>query len=184
MVKLNLSTPPHLGVTRDKRLPDIVSRRPFNITPNVAVTTAAALNAERSAQKLKRALVAARKQPHLNTKAAPASAPPIAFTPPKLGILPSRMRGPSPIEMVGQRPRIEDSDLSFDELSASPSPTPTRRGGTGVKHHSKPVALRRSGANRGSPPAAANFDWGPLPTVTPMTTLSADVRRRDSPGGT
>jgi nucleoporin NUP159 len=183
MTELNLNTPSLVTVTRDKRLPDIVSRRPFNITPNVAVTTAAALNAERSAQKLKRALLAARKQPHLNTKAAQAPAPSIAFTPPR-SMLPSGLGGPSPIGIGAQRPMFDDSDLLFDDLSASPSPSPlpTRRTRTGVKHHNKPIALTRTSANRGSP-AATNFDWGPLPTVTPMTTISADVRRRDSPGG-
>ncbi|KAF5367090.1 hypothetical protein D9758_003977 [Tetrapyrgos nigripes] len=56
-----------------------LSKRPWNITPDVAVTTAAALNAERSAHKLKTVLLAARTEPLLNEKAKEAKAPPVAF---------------------------------------------------------------------------------------------------------
>ncbi|KAI0350061.1 hypothetical protein OH77DRAFT_1514617 [Trametes cingulata] len=61
--------------TRDKRLPDRAERVGREVTPNIAASTAAALNAERSAQKLKRALLKARKEPLLNTKAVDALPP-------------------------------------------------------------------------------------------------------------
>ena len=49
-------------------------RSSVNVTPNIAVTTAAALNAERAAQRLKKALMNARKEPLLNKQAAEAVA--------------------------------------------------------------------------------------------------------------
>lgn len=61
--------------SRDKRLPDRTDRIGREVTPNIAASTAAALNAERSAQKLKRALLKARKEPLLNTKAVDALPP-------------------------------------------------------------------------------------------------------------
>ncbi|RPD60964.1 hypothetical protein L226DRAFT_612704 [Lentinus tigrinus ALCF2SS1-7] len=61
--------------TRDRRLPDRNRRVGREVTPNIAASTAAALNAERSAQKLKRALLNARKEPLLNTKAVDATPP-------------------------------------------------------------------------------------------------------------
>ncbi|KAF5391761.1 hypothetical protein D9757_001746 [Collybiopsis confluens] len=71
LMKLNLSAPPRGDPgTRDPRLPTFTPHsRPSIITPDVAVTTAAALNAERSAQKLKTMLLKARKEPLLNVKA-------------------------------------------------------------------------------------------------------------------
>ena len=49
-------------------------RSTINVTANIAVTTAAALNAERAAQRLKKALMNARKEPLLNKQAAEAVA--------------------------------------------------------------------------------------------------------------
>ena len=42
------------------------SGMPYNVTPDVAVTTAATLNAERSAQRLKKPLLTVRVEPLLN----------------------------------------------------------------------------------------------------------------------
>ncbi|KZT70881.1 hypothetical protein DAEQUDRAFT_171504 [Daedalea quercina L-15889] len=53
----------------EQRITDDDSKRHVETTPNFAVSTAAALNAEMSANKLKRALLAARKEPLLNTQA-------------------------------------------------------------------------------------------------------------------
>ncbi|KAF7299427.1 hypothetical protein MIND_00892500 [Mycena indigotica] len=85
--KLNLANPHTNGSSgRDKRLPDPVGRqRPLNVMPDVAIPTAAALNAERSAHKLKRALLGIRKQPLLNTQAASATPPPLSFQTPQRG---------------------------------------------------------------------------------------------------
>ena len=45
-------------------------RRPLDVTPHVASTTAAALNAEQAARRLKEALLAVRTEPLLNKQAA------------------------------------------------------------------------------------------------------------------
>ncbi|EPT01278.1 hypothetical protein FOMPIDRAFT_1048991 [Fomitopsis schrenkii] len=54
----------------DQRTTEDDAKQRAEATPNFAVSTAAALNAEMSANKLKRALLAARKEPMLNTEAA------------------------------------------------------------------------------------------------------------------
>jgi nucleoporin NUP159 len=181
MTKVDLDAALRMPVTRDKRLPDTVSKRPFNVTPHVAVSTAAALNAERSAQKLKRALLIACEQPHLNVKAASAPAAPVAFNTPQR----PRPEMPSPIAMTGSNSFAIKNELQplawndSDLLSSSSSSLPARRSaGAGFKHHMKPVVLRRNNPAGQSPPAT-NFDWGPLPTVIPMTTISADVRSKN-----
>jgi nucleoporin NUP159 len=166
MAKLNVASALHLPSTRDKRLPDTRSKRPVNVTPHVAVSTATALNAERSAQRLKLALLAVRKEPLLNIEAALASAP-VVFDSPR-------------------KPNKFDSDVQGQLLAWSipdfrESPThalPSRRSsGVVSKRHLPPVALKRSPASQTTAPL--NFDWGPLPGVTPMETISADVRRKD-----
>lgn len=58
------------------------SQRTVQVTPNVAAATAAALNAERAAQRLKTALLSVRKQPLFNTQALHAPPPPSAFAEP------------------------------------------------------------------------------------------------------
>ncbi|KAF9243558.1 hypothetical protein BU15DRAFT_30378, partial [Melanogaster broomeanus] len=70
MTKLDISE----GTGNRDKLTGSSSTRPMSVTPNVAVTTAAALNAERSAQRLKRALLGSRTQPLLNTMAIAAPA--------------------------------------------------------------------------------------------------------------
>ncbi|KAK7032888.1 hypothetical protein R3P38DRAFT_2919513 [Favolaschia claudopus] len=161
--------------TRDARLPDIATRqRPLNVTPHVAVTTAAALNAERSAHKLKRALLSVRKEPLLNTQAA--SAPPAvqAFkTPQKTGInLGLGLNGSAP--STPPPPAMLDFD-DFPEDNFNPSPIlPTRRGaGGGSKTRiSSSVPLRRSPAGQSTPSPPPSFDWGPLPTFQkPASTI-------------
>ncbi|GLB40668.1 putative nuclear pore complex [Lyophyllum shimeji] len=180
------SASPTPSPSRDPRLPDPIAR-PYNVTPHVAVTTAAALNAERSASKLKRALLATRKEPLLNTRARAAAPPPLSFGTPQKQEQPS----PSPFNFSTPTPKhaLEDTAtpkpgvpstpdwgiiLPADNhhhhhhhYSPSPSPSPTlaRRGaGAGVKRHSV-VPLRKGGT--GSPGGAEvgkGFDWGPLPT--------------------
>ncbi|KAH9068189.1 hypothetical protein EDB83DRAFT_2593303 [Lactarius deliciosus] len=58
-------------------------RRPLGVTPHVASTTAAALNAEQSAHRLKEALLPVRTEPLLNTQAAHAKPAPRAFDTPQ-----------------------------------------------------------------------------------------------------
>ncbi|KAL0063673.1 hypothetical protein AAF712_009365 [Marasmius tenuissimus] len=172
--KMNLSSLPlprqktSLG-ERDPRLPDPV-RRPFTVTPDVAVTTAAALNAERYAHKLKTALLSARKEPLLNTTAAKAmttSDVPVAFsTPGKKTIGGTGFQFNTPIQgaLFGTpSPTAEIPNAEhFPEDHFSPS-TPlgnSRRGGPSKRSHAPAVALRKSpaggslpeGAGLGSPP--------------------------------
>lgn len=170
--------------------------RPIDVTPNVAVRTAAALNAERAAQKLKGALLNVRKTPLLNTQALRAPAPPSAFyTPvkeeqstPAAGLFnsgPSSWQPPSsPLPDLPQTPKWTLPPFQLPDSPASPTPahgTSLRQRGSasGKSLHQKPIQLKKSA---GSPPVASpppNFSWGPLPGVSPMTTLSSDVRKKD-----
>jgi nucleoporin NUP159 len=172
--------------TRDARLPDaVVSRRPYNVTPHVAVTTAAALNAERSAHGLKRALLAARKEPLLNTKAASAPPPPSGFKSPQKAV-------PTPNFGVGFStpisgplfPGAQESgahsmapDWTLPEDNFNPSTPPAARRGAVPKRQHMSVPLKKSGSPAASTPVA-NFDWGPLPVFeqTQSTTMVEAVK--------
>ncbi|KAJ7183117.1 hypothetical protein C8R46DRAFT_1307063 [Mycena filopes] len=182
VAKLNMKTGSrngHATSTRDARLPDPISRqRPFNVTPHIAVTTAAALNAERSAHKLKRALLSVRKEPLLNTQAASAPPAPVAFNTPKsafgtglgLGVPVTPLRGlsfgssPSPSPMPG---------FDFPEDNFNPSPPPPARrgaGGGGKTRMSNSVPLKRTGIPSATPSPPPSFDWGPLPNFQKKAT--------------
>ncbi|PPQ64136.1 hypothetical protein CVT24_008766 [Panaeolus cyanescens] len=149
------------------------SRKGHQVTPDVAVTTAAALNAERSAHKLKKALLAVRKEPLLNKKVESAPAPPTAFnTPLKPGSAPGVFAFQTPIKgsLFGDPPVASDSDslpefkLPTDEDKFSPGTLSTstgRRGAGGQRKHQSVPLKRTPGA---TPAPAASFDWGPLPT--------------------
>ena len=153
---------------KDLRLPDDESRRPFSVTPHVAITTAAALNAERSAQKLKKALLAARKAPLLNNKAAQAAPARITFKTPQKIAPPDNSESDyafkTPISgtlFERETPQTPLQEWLFPEDNFSPLPSPpTRRGAGRTKKHASNVPLKKSG---GSPQAPVSFDWGPLP---------------------
>ncbi|KAF9453481.1 hypothetical protein P691DRAFT_719639 [Macrolepiota fuliginosa MF-IS2] len=172
--------------SRDARLPD-QPRRSIAITPHVAVTTAAALNAERSAQKLKKALLKARKEPILNVKAASAP-PPVAETempknfPPSPGIFGS-VKGP--LFSIPGRAEAPLSDMNFnipedDFHPGSPPPPPRRGAGSNPKKHSSvPLKKTPGGTIQPPPPAAPTADfWGPLPVFNnpPLNQLAAEVK--------
>ncbi|KAJ7650651.1 hypothetical protein FB45DRAFT_819946 [Roridomyces roridus] len=173
--------------TRDARLPDPVSRqRPFDVTPHVAVTTAAALNAERSAHKLKRALLAVRKEPLLNTQAASASPAPLAFKTPQaqgpgfdLGLGSLGPQTPIRAFSVGsfspgpETPPMAGFDFPEDNFNPSPPP-PVRRGagGSGKTRVSASVPLKRT-AGTPATPSPPSFDWGPLPDFQRKTTTTS-----------
>ena len=152
---------------QDFRLGDSESGRPYNVTPDVAVTTAAALNAERSAQRLKKALLAVRKEPLLNTKAASASNVRL-MTPQKPSNQPSAFPAllpPSPTSS-SLASMLDWTSLPEDNFNpnALPSP-PSRRGGSGGQRKHPSVPLKRSmGPSETSASTAPSFDWGPLPT--------------------
>ena len=145
---------------RDSRLGDSGSGRPYHVTPDVAVTTAAALNAERSAQRLKKALLAVRTEPLLNTKAA--STPNMLLqTPQKLSNQPSAFPALLPPSSMP-----DWTSLPEDNFNPNASPLPqSRRGGGGQRKHPS-VPLKRSTVSSEtftSTPTAPSFDWGPLP---------------------
>lgn len=170
-------------------------KKPANVAPNVAVATAAALNAERSAQRLKRALLAVRKEPLLNRQAveAPAlvetrkkevplaitGAAPLALGPPKpfdLGPLPQLELKAEPVVLPEwSLPPLDDSGV------ASPSHRERQRGVAG-KYHMKSAPLKKSPAPAASASPPVKFDWGPLPGVQPKAMLSADVRPEGAKG--
>ncbi|KAF7306316.1 hypothetical protein MIND_00422800 [Mycena indigotica] len=156
--KLNLVNSHTNGSSgRDKRLPDPVGRqRPLNVTPDVAITTAAALNAERSAHNLKRALLGIRKEPLLNTQAASATPPPLSFQTPQRGF---------PIQF-GLDPVTPMMGFDFPEDNFNPSsPPPSTRRGAGTRSRvSGSVQLKRSPGQSPATPSPPTFDWGPLPT--------------------
>lgn len=184
VAKLNMksSRSGHATSARDPRLPDPVSRqRPFNVTPHVAVTTAAALNAERSAHKLKRALLSVRKEPLLNTQAASAPPAPVAFNTPKSGFGIDLGLGGVPITPIrglsfgspgAQTPPMAGFDFPEDNFNPSPPP-PMRRGaggGGGKSRISNSVPLKRTGIPSATPSPPPSFDWGPLPDFQKKTT--------------
>lgn len=162
---------------RDSGLGDLGSGRPCNVTPDVAVTTAAALNAERSAQRLKKALLEVRKEPLLNTKAISTTPNVLLMTPQK----PSNQPSAFPV-LLPPSPSSSSSVSMFDWTSlpednfnpnASPSPQ-SRRGGGGQRKHPS-VPLKRSTDHpeaSASTSIAPSFDWGPLPSFpgSPGTT--------------
>lgn len=165
--KVNLTVPPKVDLGREPRLPDRPGgRRVYQVIPHVAVTTAAALNAERSARKLKQALLKIRKEPMLNTTAAAAPIPPKVFATPhkqEAPLSPSFSSSLSGIKFEVSNTEIPNWSLPEDDFNpATPSPS-TRRGAGGTKRHQS-VALKRTPGNAPPPPTA--FDWGPLPQFT------------------
>ncbi|RXW21719.1 hypothetical protein EST38_g4114 [Candolleomyces aberdarensis] len=193
-VDISRATPSLSTPVRDPRLPDRILR-PVNVTPNVAATTAAALNAERGAHRLKKALLAARKEPLLNNSVNVSKPPPLGFdsplrTPPKPELaktatsgtapafsLPSSFSGGSfdtPVKNESQNAfALPDDDFSPSALL--PGGSNSRRVVT--KKHSSVQLPKRS---PGTPtPAAPSFDWGPMPTFhkPPSTSLFASFKK-------
>lgn len=129
---------------RDPRLPSPQSNHRSAVTPDVAASTAAALNAERAAHRLKRALLQARSAPLLNTTVSMAPSPPLSFNTPQK-----------------------------EQKEVRPTWTPPeRRGATGAKKHGV-IPFNRKTSSPGSQgsvysgngsTASQSFDWGPLPS--------------------
>lgn len=198
-VDLNAPSAPSTPM-RDTRLPDR-RRRAYSVTPNVAATTAAALNAERGANRLKKALFAVRKEPLLNMNVNAAKPPLAALSPGrtfKPATTPSRSAAspsnlpvtPTPFSLPMSFPKFaevtvtppDNSAFSLppdDDFSLSmslPSQTAGRRGGSAKKHST--VQLPKKSA--GTPSPAPSFDWGPLPTFNTPTkdTLAASFAKK------
>lgn len=192
MSKIDLDSGRKSRTTIDFR--SSAGQRSGDVTPNVAATTAAALNAERAAQKLKRALLVARKGPHLNKQAIAAPAPPSDFaspqkrrqpddTPTKEFKLNSSLWNPStPV----QAHMSQKGSALFSSPESPSSPSPSHGHGSRNREretkHAKAVPFSKkppgaAPAATSSPPAG--FSWGPLPGVTPMKTISPDVRKKE-----
>lgn len=188
-LELSSKTAPLLSFsasTRDRRLPDRSAQRVGReVTPNIAASTAAALNAERSAQKLKKALLSARKEPLLNTKAVDA-APPAREDQARKALLESGSGldvgaafaaglnggiGPSTTQWSAS------PGWSLPPFNLDPNASPTagltggRTRGQREKQHAKPIQLHQ-GAKPPPPPPPAGFSWGPVPVIQPKSTIS------------
>ncbi|KAH9974839.1 hypothetical protein BJV74DRAFT_888917 [Russula compacta] len=176
IAKLNVDGGSPSSTPSRARERDIV-RRPLDVTPHVASTTAAALNAEQAAHHLKEALLAVRTQPLLNTQAVNARPAPRAFDSPQK---PGGDLGSGTGSLGGA---LFSTPFTLPPLSvsesmgrgASPPGSLGRRCPT-QKHHAKSVPLK-STPTAGTTPKPA-FDWGPLPGIKPMTTLSSDLRSK------
>ena len=176
IAKLNIEGGSPLSTPSRTRERDIV-RRPLDVTPHVASTTAAALNAEQTAHRLKEALLAVRSQPLLNTQAASARPALRACDTPQK---PDADLGSSAGSLGGGSfsTPFTPSTLNRSESvgkGASP-PVSLGRRGTAQKYHAKSVPLK-STPTAGTPPKPT-FDWGPLPGIKPMTTIASDLRSK------
>ncbi|KAI9454582.1 hypothetical protein BJY52DRAFT_1284294 [Lactarius psammicola] len=176
VAKLNLDSGSPLGTPSRIRERDVV-RRPLDVTPHVASTTAAALNAEQAAHRLKEALLAVRTEPLLNTQAAHAKPAPRAFDTPQKSSVDDPTSTPS---AAGTGSKLFSTPFALPPLNSagtgSSSSPPAGRRGSAQKYHSKSVPLK-SAITGGTPPKPS-FDWGPLPGIKPMTTLSSDLRSK------
>lgn len=181
--------PPQAVTPKIGRLPlelrESPGKRAVAVTPNVAATTAAALNAERAAQRLKGALLRARKEPLLNKQAVGTVASALEYSSPQ------KLLGSSESEVSWKPPASSDllatptwTMPAFQPQSPG-SPTPTHPGArrketTGLGKHAKPIRRPTGSPNSSttsSPPSG--FSWGPLPGVAPKTTLSIDLRKKE-----
>lgn len=166
------------------------------VTPSVAASTAAALNAERSAMRLKLALAKVRTTPLLNTQAVdePKRRVPTLEAERKPALAANGLPGgplsialpppapwstPLPLGSgIGTSPTTaaQGTPSSLD-LSPETSPTSQRLAyARGSRHsvHAKAPPLGKTHAK--VPSEIRSFDWGPLPGAKPMTSLPADVR--------
>ncbi|KAK7691120.1 hypothetical protein QCA50_006223 [Cerrena zonata] len=152
-------------------------RAPVNVTSSIAVTTAAALNAERAAQRLKKALMKARKEPLLNTQAAEATTAYDFKTPPKADLarfLESATSSPafsfsntSPGDLL-DTPQwdVPTFEVSGPDSPESPSPyshASRVRKSTNKEQHTPSPKLKGTLGSTSTIPAG--FSWGPLPAM-------------------
>ncbi|KAF9484360.1 hypothetical protein BDN70DRAFT_797827 [Pholiota conissans] len=144
---------------RDKRLPDAADRR-SQISPNIAAVTAAALNAERTAARLKNALLSVRSQPLLNTKVASAPSAPVAFTTPHK----APASGPSLFGESASADAFLDWDIPPDNFDPSGSPSPSSHRGAGKAKKRQAFKRNPTQTPIAAAPAPPGFEWGPLPT--------------------
>lgn len=165
-------------LNRDKRLPDPKGKpnKPLYLTRPACD----ALNSERSAHKLKVALLSVREQPLLNTIAAVAPAAPLAFITPTKPL--TKVQSPSfnfdlepyPLPESALLPTFNSTAFDESQLQGTDRRAAHLGVGRGKNHHAPSVKSKRynpSLASAASPPPAANFDWGPLPVIPQKTGL-------------
>ncbi|KAF9223599.1 hypothetical protein BS17DRAFT_780883 [Gyrodon lividus] len=177
MAKLHIS---ETG-TRDK-LTGSSSKRPLNVTPNVAATTAAALNAERSAHRLKRILLASRTQPLMNTMATVAPAPTSFQTPQKALVVKTDAEIPEGLCPLPTTPMMNfPSSLPVwtppppsDFGCSVPHDISPSRNRAGSKHHQKPIVLKKNASP--ASPAQTSFEWKPVQPTKPISSLPFAIR--------
>lgn len=139
------------------------------VTPSIAASTAAALNAERNALRLKNALAKARKEPLLNTRASK----PAHQTP----TIESLTNSP-PLPSVHGSDMMSNASLSSSVYSHDGRGSLDRRASR-QSRHTNSVKLGKTHTR--VPSSISNFDWGPLPGAAPMTTLPVNIRPETSP---
>lgn len=150
-------------------------RRPLDVTPHVASATAAALNAEQAAHRLKDALLSVRPEPLRNTQAVHANSAPRAYdTPQKLGTDLLALNGGSG-GLFSTPITLPPLNVAASANTGASPPWSLGRRATTPKHHAKSVPLKNTPT---STMGAAAFDWGPLPGIKPMTTISSDLRSK------
>ncbi|KAG8212928.1 hypothetical protein J3R82DRAFT_11286 [Butyriboletus roseoflavus] len=164
------------------------SKRPLNVTPNVAITTAAALNAERSAQRLKKAMLASRTQPLLNTTATASPIPTSFQTPQKAAVVKPDVKTPD-VKVPEGVFILPSTPMSFPSaLPASWTPPPPIEFGSpathdispsrtrcGIKHHQKPIMLKKN-ASPGGSTQPLPFEWKPVEPIKPVSSLPFAIR--------
>ena len=152
-------------------------RRPFDVTPHVASTTAAALNAEQAAHRLKEALLAVRTQPLLNTQAANTKPALRVFDTPQKPDADRDSSGGSLGGGLFSTPlTLPALNLSESGGSAASPPGGLGRRSSAQKYHAKSVPLKS--APTAGTISKPSFDWGPLPGIKPMTTIPSDLRSK------
>jgi nucleoporin NUP159 len=171
---LNIEGGSPLSTSSRARERDLV-RRPLDVTPHVASTTAAALNAEQAARRLKEALFAVRTEPLLNRQAVNARPALRAFDTPQKPDVDLASSGGSLSGGSFSTPLTLPPRNVSDSAGRGVSPPLGRR--TTQKHHAKSVQLR-STPTAGTTTKTA-FDWGPLPGIKPMTTIPSDLRSKE-----
>lgn len=152
---------------------------PRGVTRGVAVNTAAALNAERTALRLKNALAKTHRKPIL-TESRSSISPHVLADPYNKYPIQSQTRQPpsTPLPISGN---LFGADYVPRPTSTSPlaefsgSLGGDRSNRAPKSHHSKSVPLKREATGQTNE-KILTFDWGPLPGVAPMSSIPSDVR--------
>ena len=161
---------------RDSRFPDDIKSPPRNVTHSIAVSTAAALNAERSALRLKNALAKTHQKPIITESRSSVSPYVLNERYSKPQMQSQTLHIPStPLQLSS---RLFGDDLQTpdqSEFGTNSGRSQERTTRSLASHHYKSVPLRRSPVGQANEKVVA-FDWGPLPGVPPMSSIPTDVR--------